>query len=157
MTFENTIGKMPGQMTGVELPAEVSTEWLQTHGKRCLYQLADGAWFHAGLMPNGLGGHFILLSKEARAAACVGLGDTVAVTLAPDTSEFQFPMPEEWAEVLATDPAADVAFRALKPGRQRALIYLIHGVKSPDKRIEKALRLAEYIKLGINDPRKMKL
>jgi hypothetical protein len=157
MTFEGIVGKMPGQMTGVDLPPAVWTAWLAAHGKRCLYRLADGQDYHAGLMHNGLGGYFILLSKEARAAAGVELGDAVVVTLAPDTSEFQFPMPEEWAEVIATDPDADRAFRALRPGRQRALIYLIHGTKSTDKRIEKALKLAEYVKIGVNDPRKMKL
>jgi uncharacterized protein YdeI (YjbR/CyaY-like superfamily) len=62
-------------------------------------------------------------------------------------------MPEELKEVLDTDDEANKIFHTLTAGNQRGLIYLLSLVKSSDKKIERALKIAERIKLGITSPR----
>jgi uncharacterized protein YdeI (YjbR/CyaY-like superfamily) len=54
---------------------------------------------------------------------------------------------------LDTDDEANKIFHALTAGNQRGLIYLLSLVKSSDKKIERALKIAERIKQGITSPR----
>jgi hypothetical protein len=154
-TFQTSISVSLGSMQVAEIPADVAAAWLQTHGKRCLYQLHDGKPYHGGLISNGLGGYFVIINKQARAAAQTQVGSLVTMTLTPDSSEFGCEMPDELAEVLATDPDADMVFRAQTPGRQRGLIYLVTAVKSSDKRIDRALQIVKALQGGQTDPRKI--
>jgi uncharacterized protein YdeI (YjbR/CyaY-like superfamily) len=62
-------------------------------------------------------------------------------------------MPEELKVVLEMDVEADKLFHKLTEGNQRGLMYLVTLVKSSDKRIERALLIAEKIKVGITAPR----
>lgn len=152
-TFQTTISVVPGSMQVADIPNEIALGWLKDHGKRCCYQLDGGQLYHAALLPRAVGGYYIILNKQARAIAGITTGSSVTVTLTPDTSDFQCEMPDELAEVLATDPEAYEVFQSLTPGRQRSLIYLVTAVKSTDKRIERALRVARALQIGQTDPR----
>ena len=72
-----------------------------------------------------------------------------------DDTELQFSVPEEFAEVLATDPAAEKIFNTLTPGNKRGLIALVNMVKSSDKKIERSLLIAEKLKKGVSSPAKV--
>ncbi len=63
-----------------------------------------------------------------------------------DTSEFGLPMPEELSEVLEQDTSAKGYFDALTAGKKRSLIHIVSGVKNIDKRIERAMMIAEKLK-----------
>lgn len=80
-------------------------------------------------------------------------GDRLDITLVPDETEYQFNMPEEFQEVLDTDPSAKMVFESLTDGNKRGLIHLVMMVKSSDKRIERALKIADRLKRGITSPR----
>jgi uncharacterized protein YdeI (YjbR/CyaY-like superfamily) len=58
-------------------------------------------------------------------------------------------------EVLKTDTEAESIFKGLTDGNKRGLIYLVTQVKSIDKRIERSLKIAERLKLGIKSPREI--
>ena len=62
-------------------------------------------------------------------------------------------MPEELSAVLSLDTAAAQKFKSLTPGNQRGLIYLVTQVKTSDKRIERALTIADRLKHGITSPK----
>jgi uncharacterized protein YdeI (YjbR/CyaY-like superfamily) len=62
-------------------------------------------------------------------------------------------MPEELSEVLCQDPDADAVFQNLTDGNKRGIIYLVTLLKTSDKRIERALIIAEKLKLGVTSPR----
>ncbi len=64
-------------------------------------------------------------------------------------------MPEELAEVLRTDPEAEVVFNRLTPGNKRGLMALVNMVKSVDKKIERALLIAEKIRRGVHSPQQI--
>jgi uncharacterized protein YdeI (YjbR/CyaY-like superfamily) len=77
----------------------------------------------------------------------------ITLSFKEDDSEFQFEMPEEFLEVLYQDPDADAVFQGLTDGNKRGLIYVITLVKSSEKRIERSLKVAEKLKIGVTSPR----
>jgi Bacteriocin-protection, YdeI or OmpD-Associated/Domain of unknown function (DUF1905) len=109
--------------------------------------------FHCAFMPKKEGGFFINLGSKLCKELDLKVGSQVELVFKEDKTEFQFEMPEEFDEVLAQDPDADAVFQNLTDGNKRGLIYLVTLVKSSDKRIERALNIAEKLKLGITSPR----
>ncbi len=96
-------------------------------------------------MPSG-GAFYIMVSKDKRARFGIGAGDTIAVELTQDTSEFGAPMPEELEEVMNQDPEGRRYFDALTAGGKRSMMYYIGKIKDVDRRIEAALIFIEHLK-----------
>jgi hypothetical protein len=109
--------------------------------------------FHCAFMPKKEGGFFINIGSKICNELNLKLGDTVHATFKEDTTEYQFEMPEEFTEVLYQEPDALAIFEGLTDGNKRGLIYLVTTVKSSEKRIEKALKIVEKLKMGITSPR----
>lgn len=122
-------------------------------GNRVICHLSDSIRFHCAILNRKEGGHYVYI----KAALCKQLGlkpgARVPARFMADETTYQFPMPEELKEVLDTDPEANRIFHALTDGNQRGLIVLVTQVKSVDKRIERALKIAERLKAGIHSPR----
>ncbi len=137
----------------IQLDEQAVKKWMANTPKRVLCTINKTVSFHAALMPKKEGGYFINIGQSICKQLNIKLGSEITVELKEDTTEFQFDMPEELAEVLATDQAAEERFNALTPGNQRSLMYLVAQVKSTDKRIERALTIAAKIKMGIHSPK----
>jgi hypothetical protein len=116
----------------------------------CTIQNVD---FHVAFMPKKEGGFFINIGSKICNALSLKAGDAIEAVFKEDMTDYQFEMPEEFAEVLYQDPDAFAVFEGLTDGNKRGLIYLITTVKSSEKRVEKALKIAEKLKLGITSPR----
>ena len=123
--------------------------------KRVLCQLNGKTEFHCALMPKKGEGTFVNLGKKIIDPLGLSEGDYIDVIFKEDNNRYQFDMPTELQEVLKTDEEADGIFQSLTDGNKRGLIYLVNGVKSIDKRIERALKIAEKLKIGITSPRKV--
>lgn len=121
--------------------------------KRLLCRLNNRLDIHCALLLSKQIGHYIIVSSAVCKKLRITIGDEVLLQLAPDTSTYQFSMPEELEEVLASDPVASHLFGQLSPGNQRGLIQLVLQLKSPDKRIERALLISEKMKCGVTSPR----
>jgi hypothetical protein len=121
--------------------------------KRAICELNDIAEFHCAFMSKKEGGHFIIIGAALRKKLKIKSDSKVKAAFSADKSEYQFEMPEELKEVLDTDPAAHKIFHSLTKGNQRGLMYLVTLVKSSDKKIERAIKIAEKIKAGITSPR----
>jgi Bacteriocin-protection, YdeI or OmpD-Associated/Domain of unknown function (DUF1905) len=115
--------------------------------------IIENTRFHCAFMPKKEGGYFINLGSKICKELNLKVGSQVALTFEEDTSDFQFEMPEEFAEVLALDPDADTVFQNLSDGNKRGLIYLVTLLKTSEKRIERALKVAEKLKFGVTSPR----
>jgi hypothetical protein len=109
--------------------------------------------FHCAIMPKKGGGYFINIGASVCKQLQLKAGDTIKATFSEDLSAYQFEMPAELEEVLHTDEQAASVFQQLTPSNQRGLIYLVLQVKSTEKRIERALRIAHKIKTGITSPK----
>jgi hypothetical protein len=124
----------------------------KTGDKRVICKLNDTVEFHCALMPKKEGGYFINVGSKSRNKLGLNEGDSVIATFSADDSALQFEMPKEFMEVLKTDSKAKSIFNSLTDGNKRGLIYLVTQVKSSDKCIERALKIAERLKIGITSP-----
>lgn len=109
--------------------------------------------FHCAFMPKKEGGFFVNIGSKICNALGLKLGHELEISFEEDTTEYQFEMPEEFQAVLDQDPDAQAIFISLTDGNKRGLIYLLSLVKSQDKKIERALRIAEKLKAGVHSPR----
>jgi hypothetical protein len=134
---------------------KTAKKFLAGKNKRVVCTFDDRSKIHAAILTKKELGHYIRLGKSTVKKLKVKPGDKIKVSITEDTTPFQFEMPEELAEVLATDPLANDVFKNLSPGNQRSIIYLVSLLKSTDKRIERAMRIAEKLKAGITSARKM--
>jgi hypothetical protein len=151
--LEYTIEKMGNGMHFMMLDKKTIAAVTKNGNRRAICKLNGALEFHCGLMPKKEGGYFIVIGSAICKKLKLKTGSKVTAVFVVDKTEYQFEMPEELREVLQTDPEADTIFHSLTPGNQRGLIYLVTLLKSPDKRVERALMIAEKIKGGITVPR----
>lgn len=148
----NKIEKFSSGMHYVMVDEKIVNSFLAKGSKRALCSV-ENTTFHCAFMPKKEGGYFINLGTTICKQLRLKEGDEITLSFKEDDSEFQFEMPEEFLEVLYQDPDADAIFQGLTDGNKRGLIYVITLVKSSEKRIERALKVAEKLKMGIISPR----
>lgn len=137
----------------LQLDAKTVARLTKNNNKRVICRVNDELELHSAILQQKEVGHYIMMSTATCKKLRIKAGAKVTATFSVDDSEYQFEMPEELKEVLATDPDAGAVFQALTKGNQRSLIYLVSQVKSVDKKIERALTIAERIKVGHTSPR----
>lgn len=131
----------------LSVPIDISDQIIKEQkDRRVVCRLNGQLTFQCALMPKGDGTYFVMVNKSNRSKLGLKMGSKVQVSLKKDDSEYGLPMPEEMAEVLASDPKGDELFHALTPGKQRNLLYIVGKVKSSDLRIRKALVVVEHLK-----------
>ncbi len=134
--------------------AEAVVAAIRIHGNtRAVCTLNGVESFHCALMPKKEGGFFVNVGSEICKKLGVSAGSEIEATFEMDTSENQFEVPAEWTAVLESDVEASRIFETLTAGNKRSLLYLVAQVKSPEKRIERSLKIAEKIKAGITSAR----
>jgi hypothetical protein len=128
---------------------------LKGGNKRLVCTINGDTRIHSALMGNAEKGYHIVLGAKTLKSLALRLGSIVEASFEVDESEFQFDMPEEMREVMETDPEAQGIFQNLTPGNQRSLISLVKQVKSTEKRIERALKIAMRLKSGVTSAREI--
>lgn len=138
----------------IDLPEEDAEYFLSAGEKRILVKVNDGLLvMHSQISKTKNGQYLIGIGRGKIKPTGLVAGDTIQVSLQKDDSKYQYEVPEEFQAVMDTDPEALELFDSLTPGRQRSLLVIAGGVKSTDKRIERALKIAENLKRGITDPK----
>jgi hypothetical protein len=156
MKLKATIEKFPGAgMHYLAIPSKTATALRDKGVKRVLCRINDTLDLHAALMQTRDGLQYIMVGKRVLVQLKLKAGMQVSVDLKEDDTALQFDIPEEFSAVMETDPVAREVFDGLTDGRKRGLIQLVHMVKSPDKKIERALKIAEKIKYGITSPQQI--
>jgi Bacteriocin-protection, YdeI or OmpD-Associated len=151
--MEYIIQKFSNGMHYILPDVKIVSRLTKNGNKRAICKLNNTAEFHCAFMPKKEGGCFIIIGSALCKKLKIKCGSKVKAVFSADKSEYQFDMPEELKEVLNTDPAAHKIFHSLTKGNQRGLMYLLTLIKSTDKKIERALIIAEKIKSGITAPR----
>ncbi len=142
-----------GSMHFIPVPADAAALLIKNGNRRVVCTINGTHTMHAALLPRkGIKDYYIFTGKALLKKAGITAGTKLTIQLKVDDSDYQFEMPEELAEVLNTDSDAHGIFHALTPGRQRGMIQLVLMVKSTDKKIERALKIADKIKAGITSP-----
>ncbi|MCF1715279.1 YdeI/OmpD-associated family protein [Flavihumibacter sp. RY-1] len=123
--------------------------------KRVLCILNGKLRIHAAIQKTRDGLHYLMIGSKHLKTLGIKANASVKASITIDTTEFQFDLPEELTEVLATDDAANQIFTGLTDGNKRGLMALVQMVKSSDKKIERSLLIAEKLKLGITSPQEI--
>jgi Bacteriocin-protection, YdeI or OmpD-Associated/Domain of unknown function (DUF1905) len=152
--MECVIEKLHG-MFCIVLPNTIGSQLVAQFGKRLLFTFNGQITTHSALMPIKGGGYYITVGKSNLKTLGLDLGSTVTVEFKADNSELQFILAEELDAVLQTDEEALQVFNSLTDGNKRSLSFLVTAVKNTDKRIERALLIAEKLKQGITSARFM--
>jgi Bacteriocin-protection, YdeI or OmpD-Associated/Domain of unknown function (DUF1905) len=151
--MEYTIEKSGNGTHFILLDTKTAATLTSNNNKRVIATLNGIFELHCAIQTIKAGGYFVYIGSAICKKLQLKKGSAVQVIFVKDTTEYQFEMPEELNEVLNTDPEAHDIFHALTPGNQRGLMHLVTLLKSGDKRIERALIIAEKIKHGITSPR----
>ncbi len=146
-TFTSTIARFDSELWHfhVVVPKDIVDYFHTQNIKRLVCKINDLITIHCAFMPAGNNTYFINLNKELRKKLVVGEGVEISCEIWEDTSEYGLPMPDEFREVLDTDPEGNEHFHKLTPGKQRSLIYLIGKLKNQDKRITKSLIILNHL------------
>lgn len=113
--------------------------------RRVVCSLNGAVEFQCGIISVRKGVLGCMVNKPICKKLGIDTGDTVNVHLRVDTSEYGLPMPEEFAELLRYDHEADTYFHNLTAGKQRTLLYIINSAKNSDKKIERAITIANHL------------
>lgn len=130
----------------LEVPVAVVEQLGGKFKIRLLCSVNGATPFQAGLVALGQGRGYITLSSQRMKQLGLQLGAQVQVMLEQDTSEYGMEVPEELSELLRQDPEGKKRFELLPPGKQRYIIYYVAGVKSSQRRIDRAILLIENLK-----------
>lgn len=146
-TFNASIERFDSELWHfhVKVPNHIVGHYHDQDIKRLVCQINDHMTIHCAFMPAGHEVYFININKEIRKKLDVEVGTEVFCKVWEDRSEYGIPMPEEFREVLDTDPDGSKYFHALTPGKQRSLIYLVGKLKSQDKRIVKSIIILQHL------------
>lgn len=115
-------------------------------GARVLCSINGNEHIHSGIMGKGDGDGYIIINKTNQKKWGIGANDELEATIETDTSKYGMEVPEELEALLEQDREGAEAFDAITPGRQRFIINHVDGVKSSQKRIDRAIMLIENLK-----------
>jgi Domain of unknown function (DUF1905) len=122
---------------------------------RCICTLNNMISFHCALMKKKEGGYYIHIGSKTVKSLKIKLGNLVTASFSEDNTENKFELCEELNEVLNTDLKAKNIYDKLTEGNKRSLIYIVSLVKSSNKKIERALMIAEKLKAGITSAKEI--
>jgi hypothetical protein len=129
-----------GNNTGIHVPETILNKL--NSGKKPLVKVTLNGYTYRSAVGK-MGDRFMIsLSSENRKNAHVNGGDTLEVTLAPDTEPRIVELPAELQIALNKNQTAKSAFEKLSPGRKKAIALSITEAKTEEtriKRIEKAI------------------
>jgi hypothetical protein len=153
MAKQYTLEKANNGMFCILLDKATISKLTENGNKRAIGTLNNIHKFHCAIMLTKEGSAYVYISHKICKKMNLTIGNKVTATFTIDDTPYQFEMPAELAEVLRTDAKANKIFHSLTAGNQRSLLYLITLVKSIDKKIERALKIAEKLKQGVTSPK----
>ena len=133
--FTSTIERFNSDLWHFHLsvPNSIVSHFKQNNIKRFICELNNQELIHCAIMPAGENRYFININKALRKKLGLNEGSEVVCEIWEDTSKYGMPVPEEFEEVLNTDPEGLKFFEGLTPGKKRSLIHIVAKLKNSDK------------------------
>ncbi len=125
------------------LPKSASAK-LPTRGTTTVEGTLNGHSFRAALEPDGERSHWLKVNGKLREAAGAGVGDIVALDIAPARAELEARVPADLRKALAATPKARATWSEISPAARRDWIQWIVTAKRPETR---ARRIANARKM----------
>lgn len=115
-------------------------------GTRLLCSINGNEQIHSGLMGKGDGRGMLIINKKLQKKWGITFDDEVTATIELDASKYGMKMPEELEALLEQDKLGLEKFEQITPGQQRFIISYVGGVKSLQKRVDRAIMMIENLK-----------
>ena len=138
-----------GTWTYLTIPFDAATVY-GVKGQIKVKGTLNGLPFRGSLMPDGRGGHFLVVKKTLRDHLGVSQGSVVQVRLDRDSAERTVSVPRDVKQALAANPPAAAAFQALPPSHQQEYLDHIAGAKKDETRQRRIA--AAVTKLAVDKP-----
>lgn len=97
---------------------------------KAIGRLASGGWFRSTLVAVRSSAPRLYLDTWMRETAGVGVGDHVRVTLRPDRTSRELPMPAGLRDALKGNKQAKTAWELLAPSRRREILTYLNFLKT---------------------------
>jgi hypothetical protein len=123
-------------------------ELFGTRGSIRMTGKLNGIDIDRGLMPDGNGGHFIILGGELRKKAGLKLGSTAHFELWLHETPDDIVLPEEMEAAFEMEPEGRIMYEKMTPGLQRSVLTYITSAKTPETRAKRAAFLLERFLSG---------
>lgn len=131
----------------IPVPDQLVSELMDESHRRVLVWLDQTGPYHMALF-KAKTCWYILINQQLRYRLEIEEGNQVNIKIERDHSEFGHEVPEEFQVMLDQDEEASTIFRALTPGKQRSLVYLVTKVKNPESRMKKSLAIMHHLRLS---------
>lgn len=146
ISFTTTIMRPDGVGTWhyANIPPDIGREFGK-QGRVPVKATLNGHNFTSSLMPNGDGGHFIVLSKEIRDKAGVHVGDAVELTVALDSAPRTVETPQDMAAALKKNPKAEEFYDQLAYSHKKEYVVWINDAKREETRQGRIIKAIEKL------------
>jgi hypothetical protein len=146
MRFRTTVELGGKTATGFEVPAEVVAQL--GAGKKPKVKVTIGDHSYRGTVAVYGGRYMLPLAAENRNRAGVEAGDEIEVSLDLDTAPRVVEVPEDFAQALAAEPAAQQTWNGLSYSNQRYHVLQIEGAKTDQTRQRRIAKSVETLSQG---------
>jgi hypothetical protein len=108
----------------------------------------EGVPYRSSLMPQGEGRFILVVNKTLRDEIGKEVGDAVEVTMEPDTQARTVEIPEDLAEALQGDAAAEETFERFSYSKRKEYVDWIESAKRPETRSNRIRQALEKLAQG---------
>lgn len=146
--FETYVDQLPylNGMKYIYIPKEVYQFFDGKNRTRVLVKVNENEAYQGGMLNLSEGNAYISINSSRFKKFGLKLGQRVLVNLTKDESQYGMPICEELTEIFRQDEEGNERFHAMSAGKQRTFIYYISTIKNDEKRLEKAIKLIDYLK-----------
>lgn len=144
--FEATLERpdLRGAWTFIRAPFSVEREF-GVKGRVPVKGTINGIPYRSSLLPQGGGEHILVVNKELRERAGVTAGDTASFVLERDDGPREVELPEELAQVLDANAAAQGIFARLSFSHQKEYADYVGEAKRPETRQRRAANAVDLL------------
>jgi hypothetical protein len=128
----------------IRVPSAV-TKFFGTKGRVRVLGTMNGAQVDRALIPDGDGGHEIIVGTEVRKKTKAVEGKKVVVEIYRNPNPDDIDIPEELTEAINMEPEAIRKFGKMTPGMKRNMAYWVNSGKLPETRAKRAVEILRRI------------
>jgi hypothetical protein len=137
-----------GAWASLAVPKEISAK-LPTRSIVPISGTIQGFAFRTSLMPDGKGGHSMMVNKEMRRGADVGPGDEVTVVFAVDPTGREPDVPKDLSAALAASEKAMAMWDRITPRARGEWVEHVEGAKKEQTRARRIEKVIERLAAGV--------
>lgn len=123
----------------VLVPAAV-TKFFGAKGRTRVLGTMNGVAIDRALIPDGLGGHEIIIGTEVRKKTKSSPGSNVVFEIYRNPAPDDVKIPEELIAAIELEPEAVRKFEKMTPGMKRNMAYWVDSGKLPETRAKRPLK-----------------